>query len=347
MKINLIKRILFILAIGSPFVLRAQNFAKPAQSFQGERKDTLIRFNNNTEYNYLPVTIIKGQEKGPVFTIVAGIHGYEYPPIIAVQELLKEINPAKLKGTLLILPIANIASFYKRVPFINPVDSKNLNNVFPGSATGTLTEQIAHWITRHIIPQSDVFLDIHGGDANEDLLPFICYYDRKDAQPQTRRAQDLSIASGMNYIVSYPYTITSGEPAKYAFKQAIQNGITALSIEAGKLGTVQPENVQLIKNAVYNMLDHMKMYTTPASSPPAHQPIILSDQVYIKVPVKGFFYSNFKSGDKVLKDQELGYITDDFGKTLYTILSPAEGLILYKAGTPPVNKDETLFCIGH
>jgi predicted deacylase len=342
-----IKKILILYGLLFPFTLQAQNFTKPFLQSQNERKDTLIRFSSSSEFNYLPLTVINGKEKGPVFTIVAGIHGYEYPPIIAVQELLNEINPAELKGTLVVLPIANIASFYKRVPFVNPVDSKNLNNAFPGSASGTLTEQIAHWITGNIIPQSDVFLDIHGGDANEDLLPFICYYDRKDASLQTNQAHQLSVASGIDHIVSYPYTISSTEPAKYAFKQATQNGITALSIEAGKLGTVQSENVQLIKTAVYNMLDHMTMYTTTGRSTKTRAPIILSDQVYIKVPVKGIFYSNFKSGDKVLKGQELGYIADEFGKTLHTILSPTEGLILYKVGTPPVNKDETLFCIGH
>jgi predicted deacylase len=77
-----------------------------------------------------------------------------------------------LKGTLIVVPIANVGSFYKRTPFVNPSDHKNLNNAFPGSETGTITEQIANYITKQIIPQSDVFLDIHGGDANEDLLPF-------------------------------------------------------------------------------------------------------------------------------------------------------------------------------
>lgn len=54
---------------------------------------------------------------------------------------------------------------------------KKLNNASLGSGSGTITEQIANYITKQIIPFSDVFLDIHGGDANEDLLPFVCYYN--------------------------------------------------------------------------------------------------------------------------------------------------------------------------
>ena len=67
-----------------------------------------IIFNTEKEDHQLPICIINGKEKGAVFTIVAGIHGYEYPHNIALQEILNEINPQKLNGTLIILPIANI-----------------------------------------------------------------------------------------------------------------------------------------------------------------------------------------------------------------------------------------------
>lgn len=313
---------------------------------KGERTDTLVAFNGNREFENIPLAVIKGIHAGPVFTIIAGIHGYEYPPIIAVQELMKEIDTDKLSGTLVILPITNVASFYHRTPFSNPIDRKNLNNVFPGSATGTITEKIAYWITKEIIPVTNILVDIHAGDASEDLLPFICYYESVDNSKQTDSAKKLSDASGMEYIVSYPYTLTKTEAAKYAFKQAVQDGIVALSIEAGKLGTVQDGNVKIIKDAVYNILGYMEMYDHPNTSISKKRKY-LTEQTYIKVPLRGIFYSTIKSGDEIKKDEELGYITDEFGKVLTRIIAPNAGIILYKVGTPPVNIGETLFCIGH
>ncbi|UGU15488.1 succinylglutamate desuccinylase/aspartoacylase family protein [Sinomicrobium kalidii] len=312
------------------------------------RKDTAFSVKDGANETRLPVTVIKGKNKGPVFSIVAGVHGYEYPPIVAVQELLNEVDINMLSGTLIVVPIANIEAFYGRTPFINPVDGKNLNNTFPGSATGTVTEQLAYLITREIIDHSDFFLDIHGGDASEDLLPFVCYYNRRDTPEETKLAKTLSEKSGFRHIVSYPYTITSAEPAKYAFKQATQQGITALSIEAGKLGNVQPENVRATKQAVYNMLAHLGIYKAPSAKtvPDTRAPVLLNAQTYIRVPEKGIFYSKHKSGDKVKKGDVLGFITDEFGNRKAEIRSPAEGTILYKVGTPPVNKGETLFCIG-
>ncbi|MCR4029832.1 MULTISPECIES: succinylglutamate desuccinylase/aspartoacylase family protein [Flavobacterium] len=325
----------------------SQNLEKIVKENSNKRIHTIIHFKTDPPYNYMPVTIISGKEKGPVFTIIAGIHGFEYPPITAVQELIKEIDPKKLKGTLIVVPMANVGSFYKRTPFVNPSDHKNLNNAFPGSQTGTITEQIAHYITKQIIPQSDVFLDIHAGDANEDLLPFVCYYNNTSEEKKTLLSSKLSEISGINHIVSYPYTITKTEPAKYAFKQASQNGKTALSIEAGKLGNVQTESVHLIKKAVYNMLDYMEMYskgTTPEKNPSA---VYLSNQEYVKAEFTGIFNSNLKSGDYIKKGDKIGFVSNEFGKVLTEIKSPATGVILYKIGTPPVNKGETVFCIGY
>ena len=334
-----------ILFLSSFFTIQAQQIKPILKELNsGQRIDTLISFSKEDELKYMPLTIIKGKNPGTVYTIVSGIHGYEYPPVIAVQELMKEIDANRLKGTLIILPIANIASFYKRSPFVNPLDGKNLNTAFPGSASGSVTDKIANWITKEVIPVTDVFLDIHGGDAGEDLIPFICYYDNKDSQ--TEKARLLSEASDMEYIVSYPYNISKTEPAKYAFKQAVQDGIVALSIEAGKLGTVQTENVALIKNAVYNMLDYSSVYKREKTVAKAKKKY-LNDQSYIRVPEKGIFYSSVKSGDNVAKDQNLGYITDDFGNILHQIPAPVSGTVLYKVGTPPVNAGETLFCIGY
>lgn len=178
--IKLISKTVALSVLTSFSMLKSQSVKEILKQNGSFRKDTIFSVKSDSKETYLPVTIIKGKEKGPVFTIVAGIHGYEYPPIIAVQELLKEIKPENIKGSLIIIPIANVESFQKRTPFVNPLDQKNLNTAFPGLEKGSPTEQIAHLITKEIIPNSTIFLDIHGGDANEDLLPFVCYYDRKD-----------------------------------------------------------------------------------------------------------------------------------------------------------------------
>ncbi len=294
---------------------------------------------------YIPVSIIKGKKQGPIFTMVAGVHGFEYPPIIAIQELLQEIDKEHLAGTLIIIPIANIAAFYNRTMFLNPLDKINLNRAFPGSKNGTVTQKIAHVITSDIIAKSDVFLDIHGGDANEDLLPFVCYYNNKQKQEQTDTAKRLSEVSGFKYIVSYPYTLKDDDPAKFVFKQAVQDGKIALSIESGKLGNVQNKAVKLIKKGVYNMLREMKIYKNPIKTD--HEIVRINKQNYIKATKKGIFYSDYKAGDLVKEGDVIGYTKDEFGKVISDIKAQQSGVIMYKIGTPPVNIGDTIMCIGY
>ena len=132
-------------------------------------------------------------------------------------------------------------------------DNLNINRIFPGNENGSVSEKIAHFIATKIIPVSDVFLDAHSGDANEDLLPFVCYYDNKNYPFQTKMAKELSEYSGFENVISYPYTIKINEPALYAFKQASQVGKIALSFESGKLGYLQPKAVDRILRGYYGV----------------------------------------------------------------------------------------------
>ena len=343
MKIQIL--VLFIVFLAN--TLLAQNVFQEA--FENNNRSTIESFHIDFSDSLgnsikLPISLIKGKNEGPVFTIVAGVHGYEYPPIIAVQKFMKEIDVKELSGTIIILPIANLGSFYNRTPFINPMDRKNLNNAFPGKSNSSVTDQIANFITNNIISISDVFLDVHGGDACEDLIPFVCYYNDEEQLKQTSMAKKLSENSGFQYVVSYPYNISSTEPAKYAFKQAVQDGKIALSIECGKLGNVQEENVELIVSGIYNMLSTINMH--PTETRPHNAIIYRNSQDYIKSSVQGIFYSNLKAGDSVKQNQRVGHTTDEFGNIIEEYTSPKDGIILYKLATPPINIDDTVMCIS-
>ena len=115
------------------------------------------------------------------------IKDYSKPVVSFTKDILGSGSKSNIQIQIriaLIIPIANMASFFTRTPFINPQDQKNLNNAFPGKKDGSITEQIAFFITTNIIAVSDVFLDAHGGDAPEDLLPFVCYYDNQKKPEQ-------------------------------------------------------------------------------------------------------------------------------------------------------------------
>src|SRR5258708_610342 len=121
----------------------------------------------------IPITVINGKTDGPVLALVAGNHGYEYPPIIALQMLRPRIAPKKLAGAVIMVHVANMPSFLGRTVYFSPLDGKNLNRVYPGKPDGTASEKIASAITTEVIARCDYLLDLHCGDGNESLRPYV------------------------------------------------------------------------------------------------------------------------------------------------------------------------------
>jgi predicted deacylase len=121
----------------------------------------------------IPITLIHGKGAGPVLALIAGTHGYEYPGMSALHRVRQSLDPDSLAGTVILVHMANPPSFRGRTIYYSPVDGKNLNRVYPGNASGTLSERIAFVITQEVIERADYLVDLHAGDGNEALLPYV------------------------------------------------------------------------------------------------------------------------------------------------------------------------------
>jgi predicted deacylase len=102
---------------------------------------------------------------GPVALIAAGVHGDEGPwGAWAIRKLLDTTSSDELKGTLRVIPMANPLAMQadKRNA---PLDTLDLNRVFPGNADGSHTERLAAIIAEHGIEGVDVAIDLHGGGS--------------------------------------------------------------------------------------------------------------------------------------------------------------------------------------
>src|ERR1700726_5105667 len=120
----------------------------------------------------IPVVVVHGAKPGPVLALVTGAHGTEYVSIIAVEKLIGELDPAQVSGTIILIPLVNIASFEQKVPHVNPIDNKSMNRFYPGKMDGTQTDRVSFLITQQVVDKSDYLIDLHGGDLDEDLRPY-------------------------------------------------------------------------------------------------------------------------------------------------------------------------------
>ncbi len=296
----------------------------------------------------IPITIFHGKGAGPVLGITAGVHGYEYAPILAAQDLIQRVDPGKLSGTIILVQIANVSSFLGRSPFLNPKDGKNLNRSFPGRANGSITERMADYISENVIARADYFIDMHSGDAPEDLMPYVGYYQHDDKREISFIGREMAVNMGFDHVLLFKTTgkeyMDIGSPSLYCSAEAFKRGIPAADIECGRLGMIEPESVQKIVTGMESLLGHLRMIDQ--SPIPSGETIFIEERSYISSPHTGIFYPVKSSGDYVLEGMKLGYITDFFGKKLINVHAVKSGIILYILGTPPVSKGETLVSIG-
>ena len=230
-------------------VISAQNTLKVGEvtANPGEKKSgfIIVPAGKDGSEQKIPITIINGKKLGPVLALVAGIHGYEYPPILALQRLPKKLDPSGLSGAVLMVHVANMPSFLKRTIYYNPHDWVNLNRAFPGKIDGSMCERIAYQITNEVIKQCDYLIDMHCGDGNEDLMPYL-YCTKVDNPEVDKKTKELAINFGLKLIVGDLGRPKDLSQSVYCGNTALLMGKPAITIESGKLGGIDEEDVDAV-----------------------------------------------------------------------------------------------------
>jgi predicted deacylase len=291
----------------------------------------------------IPVTVIHGREAGPVVALIAGNHGYEYAPILALQRLLGRIDAKSLRGTVVLVHVAAMPSFLARTVYRSPVDGKNLNRVYPGRAEGTSSERIAFFVTEEVIERADYVLDLHCGDGNESLRPFV-YMPVTGESALDAKIQELVLAFGIDRIVVDRSRPADPEKSLYCDATAITRGIPALTAESGGLGQTDDASIDRIVEGVLSVLRHYKMF--PGASARVARPVYLEPTQVSTSPRTGVLRPMVKPGDIVQKGAILAVVADFFGNELARVAAPLDGEVLYVVATPPISEGEPVAMIG-
>src|SRR6267142_1187411 len=207
----------------------------------------------------IPITIVRGAQAGPTLALIAGTHGSEVAPIIALQRVRAALDPAQLRGTVLIVHVANMPSFLGRTIYYSPIDGKNLNRVYPGKPDGTVSERIAYAITNQIIERSDFLVDIHAGDGNESLRPYSYWSPLGLNARADSIAREMALAWGSDHIVVDTARPRDVRASVYTQNTAQLRGKPALTTEAGSLGLASEDMVQRNVDGAFRLLRYFRM----------------------------------------------------------------------------------------
>jgi hypothetical protein len=294
----------------------------------------------------IPITVFHGAAAGPVLALTAGVHGYEYPPILAAQQLLTRIDPARLAGTVILVRLAHVAAFEQRVPYVNPFDRKNLNRMFPGKAEGTQAERIAWALTAEVIRRSDLHVELHSGDGAEWLEAFVGIYGGRLAERQYPRSREMGLAFGIRNVVKYSMeTQAQVDSGRSLNRQAVADGIPTILVEVGENGRRDAAYVDTIVRGVDSLLRVLKMLPGPPD-PPRADTRWFDSTTEATATVTGLFTPVSTEARMAKKGDLIGIVTDYAGREAERVVMPVDGYVMYGLAGPPVRAGEAVVTIG-
>jgi N-alpha-acetyl-L-2,4-diaminobutyrate deacetylase len=197
----------------------------------------------------IPVTVVKRGE-GPTVLLTGGNHGDEYEGPIALSKLASTLKAGDINGRVIIVPFMNFPAF-KAGTRTSPIDAGNLNRSFPGKPDGTVTEKIADYFQRHLLPLADYVLDIHAGGRTLDFVPFAAIHLLPDSTQQAR-CEAAMRAFGAPYSMRMLELDSVG-----LFDSAVEEaGKVFVSTELGGGGSATAASVAVAERGVYGLLAH-------------------------------------------------------------------------------------------
>lgn len=291
----------------------------------------------------IPVTVVKNGE-GPTALLTGGNHGDEYEGILSLLKLASSLTAEEVTGRVIIVPMMNTpaAQVGRRT---SPLDGGNLNRSFPGDPDGGVTEKIADYFTRMLVPMCDVVLDLHSGGRTLDIIPFAASHVLEDAEQQ-RRALEGAKAFGA------PYAMLMFElDAAALFDTAVESqGKIFVATELGGGGTSTPESLAITERGIRNFLIHFGLTAGELDLP--DEPQIYLDMpdasCYVQSEHSGLLELTLALGDRVEKGQVIARVFDSTrsGAAPVEYRAERDGVLAARRFPAQVNMGDTIAVIA-
>jgi predicted deacylase len=272
----------------------------------------------------IPLVIINGHEDGPTLCLTAGVHATEYAPIAAVMELVQSIDPERLRGAVVAVPVTNMRMFESRTGFTSPLDGLNLNKIAPGRRDGSISEILADVMLREVIGAAEYHIDFHAGDLGEELYPFAGYSLTGRPELDTK-GEGMARAFTPRLISLSPPDSPIPPFAGSLNYAATRNGVVSILAEAGGNGTLEDADVRVHVDGARNVMRYLGMIGgAPATT---GSRMAARDRVVVRAKRAGLLCLTAQIGDEITAGQEVGEIRDVFGNVIERVCASGSGIV--------------------
>lgn len=259
-----------------------------------------------------PILVVNGANPGKTLCLTGAVHGDELNGIEMIRRVMFDIDPAKLTGTIIGVPVANIMGFRRNSRYLP--DRRDWNRYFPGNTHGSSASRLAHSFFTNIIMHCDALVDLHTGSFHRTNLPQL----RADLADENvaRLAQNFGVIAVLN---------GRGNPNSLR-AAAVRAGIPAVTLEAGEPMAMQRDVVEEGVKAINTLLAKTGMYGKQQRW--TRIAPVYYRSAWVRANQSGILFSKAELGQRVREDDVLGTVTDPITNARTTIKSPYNGRII-------------------
>ena len=209
----------------------------------------------------IPICVIRNGT-GPTALLTGGNHGDEYEGPLALFELARTLDPKDVSGTVIIVPAMNYPAFQAGTR-TSPIDRGNMNRAFPGRPDGTVTEKIADYFQRELLPRANIVLDFHSGGRTLDFLPFCAAHILPD-----KTQEEKAFAAVEAFSAPYSMKMLEIDAVGMYDTAAEDLGKVFVTTELGGGGTSRAHTVRVARRGVMNVLRHVEIVAGEVETTP-------------------------------------------------------------------------------
>ncbi|MEO6985988.1 MAG: M14 family metallopeptidase [Paralcaligenes sp.] len=290
----------------------------------------------------LPYVIVKGAQPGKTLWLNGQVHGDEINGMLAALQFARELNPAVMRGNVVVTPTANphaLDSRRKR----NPYDELDLDQCYPGNAQGLISERLAHALFSEIRDAADMLINLHTMNALFDSKAYAVYkvHPRSGvAEADILRAIALflpNVACRMDVGGKGELPGNIGGALDY---QCLSAGIPAFMLELGGGSRYEAHNVALAKRGFALLLEHLGILDSEDAR--LHVPYVrrVTRRGWVTFDRGGLFVPEVEAGATLKANSLLGCTMDLYGERSEEIRLPRDGIVIGLRRDPVVHTGE-------
>ena len=259
-----------------------------------------------------PVLVVNGANAGPTLCLTGAVHGDELNGIEIIRQTVYDLNPDKLSGRVVGIPIVNLPGFQQGSRYLP--DRRDLNRHFPGSPQGSLADRIAHSLFENVIRRCDLLVDIHTGSLKRTNLPQLrADMNNPEVAEFTRGFDRMAVVH------------STGAPGMLR-TAAVAAGIRTVTLEAGESHRIQQQQITAGVNSLTSLMERQgmisRMFVWGDPEP------VYYDSAWIRANHGGILFSEIELGARVSKGEVLGYVSDPITNAQHPIRSTSDGRVI-------------------